>query len=188
MIGAERRRRWSDSEKLSIMGEVGVRGATVSHEDVLNRLASNAGTVAAATTLPIAMMAGKLSAKFEADPLGVLSSGKIGSAALHGAQTTAKEAVEETIQEAGNQFATNVGLNWAGEDVALDRGVAQGAAAGFLGGIGGVAGMQGPGVALGSIKEVVKPVLGGLSNVTDKVLAASEAILAMLRPVESWHL
>ena len=29
MTGAERRRRWSDSEKRSIMGEVGVRGATV---------------------------------------------------------------------------------------------------------------------------------------------------------------
>jgi transposase len=29
MTGAERRRRWSDSEKRSIMAEVGVRGATV---------------------------------------------------------------------------------------------------------------------------------------------------------------
>jgi transposase len=29
MTGAERRRRWSDSEKRSILGEVGVRGATV---------------------------------------------------------------------------------------------------------------------------------------------------------------
>ena len=29
MTGAERRRRWSDNEKRSIMGEVGVRGATV---------------------------------------------------------------------------------------------------------------------------------------------------------------
>ena len=29
MTGAERRRRWSDVEKRSILGEVGVRGATV---------------------------------------------------------------------------------------------------------------------------------------------------------------
>jgi len=29
MTGAERRRRWSDTEKRSILGEVGVRGATV---------------------------------------------------------------------------------------------------------------------------------------------------------------
>ena len=29
MTGAERRRRWSDAEKRSIMGEVGQRGATV---------------------------------------------------------------------------------------------------------------------------------------------------------------
>ena len=29
MTGAERRRRWSDAEKRSILGEVGVRGATV---------------------------------------------------------------------------------------------------------------------------------------------------------------
>ena len=29
ITGAERRRRWSDSEKRSIMGKVGVRGATV---------------------------------------------------------------------------------------------------------------------------------------------------------------
>ena len=35
MTGAERRRRWSDPEKRSILGEVGVRGATVA--DVARR-------------------------------------------------------------------------------------------------------------------------------------------------------
>ena len=149
-----------------------LRNQGLSHEESLNQLASTAGSITALTALPLAMAAGKFNAKFDANPLGTLSPGMVGSALVGGAKNVAKETVEETIQEGSNALAVNVGMNAAGEEVPLDRGVASGAAEGFVGGMMGTAAMQAPGVALGSLQEVGKPVLAGISSVTNKVIDA----------------
>lgn len=150
---------YSQDEMLSNPAYVEYRNAGLSHEQALNQLAGSAGNVTAAVALPAAILAGKIGAKFEADPLHVGSSGGVGSALMNGAKTVVKEGVEETLQEGSNAIAGNAGLASVGQDVSLDRGVAAAAAEGFVGGLAGAGALQGPGIALQTTKEIGAPAL-----------------------------
>ncbi len=102
------------------------------HEEAIEKLASNAGLTAAAVTLPLAVLAGKITgaAKLEADFFtGKGVSGFFGS--------LAKETAEEAIQEGGNQLGVNAGIKaYADEDRELLDDVDKAATiGGVLGGV-----------------------------------------------------
>jgi len=136
-------------------------------------MAMNQGTIAAISAIPGAVVAGKIAAPFAANPLRTRGSGTIGSSIAGGARNTAAETVEETLQEANTQLASNIGLRSGDIDVALDEGVAEAGAIGALGGALSAGPLQVPGVAFGTTAEALRSAGRAASN----VLSARDAQL-----------
>ncbi len=125
----------------------GYRSQGMSHEEAQLKLAREAGTVAGLTAAPGALAAGKLAAPFAAYPLRVGGRGPA-RALVAAAGNTASEGVEETLQEANSQIASNLGAQSIGLDRDLDEGVAEAAAIGLMGGIAAGGSLQAPGAVL----------------------------------------
>lgn len=112
-----------------------------SHEDARSHLMKIASAPAELTGATIGLLAGKITARFQANPLGA---GSI----RQGATNTGMESLQEGIQEAGETFASNVGQKAAGLEGDLLEGTGEAAASGVLGGVGTAAAVQAPGAAL----------------------------------------
>lgn len=147
-----------------------LRQQGLSHEEAQTVQARNAGTAAGVAALPGAILAGSVSAPFAANPLS-LGRGT-GSAAVRAGRNVVSEGVEETLQEASSQLATNIGVNAVGENVALDEGVGESAAQGLLGGIAAAGALQTPGLAARATTDVVR------AGVTGAVTGGRAAIVA----------
>jgi len=161
----------------------------LTHEEITDELAHQAGNITAPIAVGVALGAGKLVSKFAANPFSTTART---TAAEFGANTAGKqiakrggevgknvafETTEEAIQEGGAAFATNVGLKGSGvdPDLALDKGVAARAAEGALGGLAGAGALQAPGLAGGVAKDVAKGALDAASKGIDAAVKARDA-------------
>jgi len=125
-------------------------------------MATDAGMMAALVAAPLAYVGGKISAPFEAEVFtrGLSNvAGLRGLVSLQGARKVGQgilaEAAEETVQEGGNQFGVNVGVQGIDPNRGLMEGVPEAAATGAVlgGAMGG--GMGAGGVALSKPQEVL---------------------------------
>lgn len=131
-----------------------------------SRLAEMAGRPAELTGATIGLITGRIAARFEAAPL---STGSVAGAVVN----VGKEGVEETLQEAGNQLASNIGVKSAGFERDVLEGTGESAATGLIGGVGTAGAVQAPGAALSTVKTTTDVIGAG----------ASEAAKARLKSV-----
>jgi hypothetical protein len=150
-----------------------------SREDAKIELATSAGLTAAAIQFPVAVAAGTLVSKFEANPF------KGAGSMLNVFKNVGKEAIEEGIQSGSAEFAGNVGKRLfvdSGQD--FTDGVGEQAGLGALYGSMSAGGIQAPGAALETVSSVtnaagnaVKSAATGLvQKGKDRVIAINEAI------------
>lgn len=130
-----------------------------------NEEANKAALTSAAIQAPIGAATGILTSKFEAHPLSV---GSIKSAAFN----ILKEGVEESIQGATGQLATNYGIKTYGDpNYDLGTGVGENIAQSLIGGIG-IAGVtQGPG-------GLYRGAVDGTKSALDKLLTRGDRLIA----------
>ena len=165
----------------------------LTHEEITDELAHQAGNITAPIAVGVALGAGRLVSKFAANPFSTTART---TAAEAGASTVGKqiakrggevgknvafETTEEAIQEGGAAFATNAGLKGSGVDpeLALDKGVAARAAEGALGGLAGAGALQAPGLAGGVAKDTAKGALDVVGKAVDaRVKVADEKSIA----------
>lgn len=133
-----------------------LRANGLSHEEAQMDMARIAGGQAAVNAAPGALMAGKLSAPFAANPLRVGPK----NALPNGARNIAAETVEEGLQEANSQLANNTAVQRIGIERALDEGVAEAAAQGALSGVVTAGPLQSPGMILQTGQLVGEAALG----------------------------
>lgn len=146
-----------------------LRAKGLSHEAARSELALNAGTMAALVAAPGAILAGKIAAPFATNPLAV---GSLGSAVGN----VARETVEEALQGANSQAATNLGLSaGAGLDVALDAGVVEAGAEGVISGALSAGPLQAVGLAGSGVNAVTGAVAAGTKRMAERASREIEA-------------
>jgi len=150
-----------------------MRNNNMSHDEVLGDLVIDSGFVTFALALPAAILAGKLTASFAANPLGRgVGSTSIAQASKKVAGNTARETTEEFIQEGNAQLTSNAGLIvGGGVETELFEDVASSAVEGAIGGLGAAGIMQSPGLA----GKVVSTVASAGSDVAGSALEARTA-------------
>lgn len=140
------------------------RAAEVGRDQAKQEMALRAGQRAGAIAGPISALAGRVAAPFEAKLFrGRLPGGGIGQVAKNVGSGAAREGIEETIQEGGEQFGANVGLSSINPNQRLMEGVPEaagtGGALGLLigGGLGGAGSIGGRGRTDAAPPEAVDP-------------------------------
>lgn len=154
-----------------------------SPEEAQVRMARNAGMAAAPLGAAAGYAVGKVAPGFEANPLrnGASRSG-VGSSLGKSAGTVAVETGEETVQEGLNQLSVNAAKKLIGLDTDLSEGVAAASAEGAVGGFGTAAGLQAPGAAAGTAKELVKPAIDEIKEGINSAGARQEEKIAAENP------
>lgn len=115
-------------------------------EEAKQSIANNAGLIAASIQFPAAMATGTLVSKFEANPF------RVGSAS-RALSNMGKEALEESVQSASSQLATNTGLLGANKDQDMLAGVGEQVGLGALYGAGSAGVVSAPGVPIDLAKR-----------------------------------
>ncbi len=136
---------------------------TMSPEEARDTLTKKAGTKAGLVSGVIGGVTGKfLNPAFEAMPFNVARTpGKFGSSALSFGKTLPVEAVEETIQEGGNEYGAGIGIESVGYNVDPLEGVGEASGKGIISSLAGTGAMQAPGVALGTTVEIGRGIVEG---------------------------
>lgn len=143
-----------------------LREQGLSHEEAQNRLARDAGAMAAVLAAPGAILAGRIAAPFAANPLAAAGLG----AAVGG---VARETVEEAIQGGNAPLAQNAAQNAVGIDTPWDQGVAEGVAEGVVSGVTSAGPLQAAGLTGSTARAGAK---SAVDTVTARVAATSAQI------------
>lgn len=139
-----------------------LRRSGQSHEAAQMEMARDAGIVAGLVSAPGALVAGKIAAPFAANPIKAgARSGRVGSSVAGSVRNVVSEGIEETLQEANAQLASNIGQRSTGLDVALDEGVAAAGAEGLLGGLATAGPLQAPAAVGGTLREGAVAAING---------------------------
>jgi hypothetical protein len=153
----------------------------LSHEEAQMRLAREAGSVAGVAAAPGALAAGRLAGGMVAYPMRVGGRIPLAGAALN----VGREGLEETLQEANAQLATNVGAQAIGLERDLDKGVAEAAAQGMLGGVAAGVTLQAPGAVMNGLVQAGSATLGAGRRAATDLITRREARLAAEREASS---
>ena len=144
-----------------------LRAQGLDNDAIRNRLASQAGNVAALPGAVIGYVAGFLNRGFDAAPLRTGGTTAL-SRATQGVTNIPREAAQEFIEEGGaNQLSANIGVASVDPSQQLDEGVAE---AGTMGAVGGgitAATTQAPALAIETLAATGKTVLSGITSVAD---------------------
>ena len=133
----------------------------MSQDDAKNAVAADAGNLAAAIQLPLAMATGRIAAKFETNPFGVAGD-TAKNRLMHGFQNVGREVLEEIPQSTTGQIASNIGVKATGDNTQdVMEGAGNAAAQGFIGALGMSGTVQAPGV-------IAKPLGDAITSAVDK--------------------
>jgi len=161
-----------------------MRDKGASHESALTELSIEAGTTAAIITAWTAGGISKLNTNFAINPLGGASRGGITEVL----KDTAKEGVEETLQNTAGQLGKNIGKDSVGFETDLTEGFGSSAAEGLVGGVGTGGAMGVTGLARERVREAGAQVSasreGSLDNNEEYVNAIREGGLVDINPAK----
>lgn len=141
----------------------------MSQEDAKNAVAADAGNIAAAIQLPLAMATGRIAAKFETNPFGVAGD-TAKNRLMQGFQNVGKEVLEEIPQSTTGQVASNIGVKATGDNKQdVLEGAGNAAAQGFIGALGMSGTVQAPGVIAKPLGDAVTSAVDKTRNVVNDV-------------------
>lgn len=141
----------------------------MSQENAKNAVAADAGNIAAAIQLPLAMATGRIAAKFETNPFGVAGD-TAKNRLMQGFQNIGREVLEEIPQSTTGQVASNIGVKATGDNKQdVLEGAGNAAAQGFIGALGMSGTVQAPGVIAKPLGDAVTSAVDKTRNVVNDV-------------------